>query len=1045
MTAGSLEAMRSESEAKIALKAEAAAKLKQELAHKEQELAMLSGAMENEKNVALTRQRIELEGRQRAGKELLAKLEAELSSAQLRIQEVSKIIEAKKGWMEAEKLRRLESIKNLVGDLESQAQACHAKIEQEKAFWRQHTSVLEKQIESLNVKLVTAQAQITALERRRQQYLVTLSEQHARQIKEHKEGVVHTMRQGKSDLEAAHQQIAELLADYEGFKQKNQVEIAASQVQAARRQEVLSIELATQEDELKRLREEYAAVIAAKTADLEELRAHYQKTVLSPALEAKQVHLSRLRAAQKELDDKIAEVGAASLLQRQRLTTELDSAQSRVKELKEQLLILTQEQRRNLKSLEDEIAEKRAPMMARLGQLEKAIEIAKANQRQQLEALETQKNNLGMEVGRERLRFEAEAEEKRKTFMFAIADLRSRLQAMLQRDEKSKVEMQRAIEAAHKERQDIEIRLKEYRELAQRKAGERGSELERLLKESKEKESLLVVKAADLQEEFELKQKKVQEEIAALKLQAEGQVAALQSAWQHEELESEKQKITLTDQINSRSEASTKQTETLNADYAAVKEKVNYLEEQMQRQLQQDLAAEDEFRQQRGKLLEPIEKRLAELEAQKQQIEKTSRGMLDGLNAQAAEVRQDIKNRQHLHDKEVTGRRQDCLKQVEALREKLDKAKVVHESAIASLGKEKAVLEEKMVRLEQQLAERRCQFQKKCEELKKESAERKDKLARQVSRAEGFIDKLRVNMERVSSAKGDQVTALEREMETAQMRHQEALVALNVSYEREIKELQGSLGAQVKQKEALLAELAAQCQDFSKRIADANADLDRYRKNMEIEAAQVEHRRNKEVLQVRNERQQLANELVRARRAFIDAVSEAKRDKELARLKVDMRLHRFEETLQGRREEIEGLKRELGQRVAQKLESLTQRLDALGLQRRAQLEEVDTIESRKEGLAQKQAQSASSSAKRRDTVAKEKALQKLSVCRQRFQELIEVQAKEQRKLTDLAGSVEPIAEVIRGPMAKLILDWEQEMRRLENLIKALEESPFWRQ
>ena len=183
-----IKAMHGQMEERIAQKAGQITHLKGQLAAKEKELYALTGRLESDKTAMLVRYKTALDRKEKGARQVIHLLETELTRRNLRLQEVTKIIEAREAWIEQEKGRRLESLKALLGELETRGREFQEKMAQEKTFWESHIKGIDQEIVSLNMKTVTGQAELSAYKSRSNEDKKKLETELQGQIREREEG-----------------------------------------------------------------------------------------------------------------------------------------------------------------------------------------------------------------------------------------------------------------------------------------------------------------------------------------------------------------------------------------------------------------------------------------------------------------------------------------------------------------------------------------------------------------------------------------------------------------------------------------------------------------------------------------------------------------------------------------------------------------------------------------------------------------------------------------------------------------------------------------
>lgn len=1046
-SAQEIASLKKDYEEKLAARINQAARLRQELNLKEQALAQAMQEMEQSRAGVLAEQKILLEKKEQAFKEMFFNLETELAQTDLRLQETTKLIEAKRLWLEGQRSRRLDTLKSYVVQTQAQNELCQKRLMQEREFWLEAIGKVDEETKILNMKLTTFQAQLDALEARRHQELQQLTQQEvASRIKRETEFKAE-LAQLRKQIEETNAQIAGLVDSGAQHERRCQEELGEVEQALSRREQEVKSALMMKEEEFASLRKAWSAELKEKTKALETLRHHYKRSVIRPALEAKQKHVLKLKAHKAQLKEQQARLIQEYQDSKTQSQNELTKALARVEQLKQAYAQQARSHRERLKQLEDQWQAALLPQAQMLGELEKQIELARAHYRDELARLEEQKNNAGIEMGRLRSAFEVKIENKRKELLAGIAELRSQAQAQKQRHQVAGQELQQALQEAREHSRILEEQIKAFGAQTARLLREKQQDIERLCEQSGKRRQSLEEQLKNLQQGGEHSLAAREKELADLARAKEALAHELDRDWQNEQQRFENERVALLDEINIKTAEGQHERENLTLELSVAENKMKMLEAQMQSQTQQRLASQQELEKRRQALLDPLEAELKELEAKKSALESSGRERLASLEAQAFELSAYIREKRRAHAKETADAVAHNNKEINDLKKKLSGLQDEHGKERERLLREKQEKEKQLSQAGYFVGELKTALATDAQKEREILQQAKAHSDRQNAKARERLQKLQWAMQSAQDKRQQQLELLQQELAQLQLTHQERLGKLKNQWDQEIDNLRHALEMKVKSKEEEAEHLAETNNDLAQEIAGLSRQLEQMKKLCETRRAEQERRQRQEFLEIRTQRQEWVINLKRARRELREALKESQGALDLARLKTDLRRQRLESIVLAKQQEWGQMSRDLMDRLESQLSGLNTKAQKLGQAHEAQQRLKEKVQREKQQAQQNfdscggLETSGSSGAKH----LRENARKRLLVFEQRTRQLIADCEREKARLLELAQALEPLSEGLRGPLTELTLHWERELRRMENFMKALEENSIWRQ
>ena len=233
------------------------------------------------------------------------------------------------------------------------------------------------------------------------------------------------------------------------------------------------------------------------------------------------------------------------------------------------------------------------------------------------------------------------------------------------------------------------------------------------------------------------------------------------------------------------------------------------------------------------------------------------------------------------------------------------------------------------------------------------------------------------------------------------------------------------------------------------QIKDVTLEIDTLKSRREVELAEMERGKRHALAEGRLKRGEIAQELRQARRAYHDQLREKEHELYLLRLKVDLRSKRIEELIEAKRHEFDTYEKGAAERAERTLNSLKSKIHELLAARDRRTLEIENLRS-KRGVASDELDKARRSLGPEGLGPEEfialqaRARGQLESFKSRMDELFKTREAERARLIQIAGQIEPMNRELSMSLTGLLMSWETQMRRMENLIKGIEESPFWR-
>ncbi|MBI2071001.1 MAG: hypothetical protein HYT79_10435 [Elusimicrobia bacterium] len=1029
-------------------------RLKENLSLKEKELGQLTSRVEAEKSALVAKYKTALDKKERAAREAIRLLQAEFSRRRLRMQEVTKVVEAREVWLEEEKSRRLEALKGLMGEMESRGQALQQKMFEEKTFWEGQIKAAEQEINALSMRLVTGQAEFAAIKTKGEEELKKLEFELNAEYTQRAEAVGAEVKSLRGELDEANTRITQLIGKLRRYEEANKKEVADLEALAAKRHGDTAQEIKRREGRLAVLREEHQKLLEAKTKELDVLRSEYEAKVLTPTLLAKKKGVEEIEARKKEWEKKLFDLEESHRAERLQMDTAIRNCHDQIRAIEEKLSLEARSHQERMKELAAKKDEMLAPRAARLGELEKTIELTAVKFKDEIAALDERKANIHLEADHMRAAFEATTEEHRRELLFAIENLRAQLEAQQSRSVKEKGQWTDALETSRSQVRRLEKDLEAISTAHAQELRSREDEISASRATDEEKirslESLLTQMVAKSKEEIKNKETEI--------VRAEGAgrrlMENLRRKREAEESRLEARRVELLSAINEHAESFAKERSQLTQEADEVQQKLLKVEKVLEEQTQRWQAVFTQLEEKRSREIGPLEARLRELESQRSDFEAASTNSHDLWASRIKEMRDDLSRRQSEWTEAWQTRKKELTDETSRLEARLAALRSQHRSQLDTLGAERARKETDLQEKERSLEELSGTLAAKRQAAETGLKEEQVRYTQAVEKAKAEIEQLQMQIAAVDAAKEKELAALSNELIGFEQTHRRQIETLQERFTRDRQTLESSLKSQTQTGEDEIAQMESHIENLTVQIKDRSMELEVLRSQQEIESAEISRRKRKVVADLRTHRAELAQELKQVRRSYQERVKEKDHEIYLARLKVELRSKRLEEILSAKRQELERMRAGWAGRAEQTLDHLKTKIDELSAARRAREEELKSFDAKsgqlRENLSELRAGAqrpgASTSWEEKEIERmRVRAKQQIEYFRVRMEELLKTRENEKARLLEAAEKVEPISREASMTLTDFILVWEREVRRMATLIKGLEESSFWRQ
>ncbi|MBI4668101.1 MAG: hypothetical protein HY747_02765 [Elusimicrobia bacterium] len=1051
-------------EERIKNKTEQISRLKEQLSLKEKETAGLAGRLETEKSALYAECRLALETKEKAAKEAVRSLETELAGRNLRVQEISKIVEARQIWLEHEKTRRLEAFKALLRDLESRSREFQQKLDEERSFWESRIKAMDQEIGSLNMRMVTGQAEIAAFKARSEQELKAMETGFAAEFEKRQNAWRLENKALKDKLLETENFIGDLTAKLGSAERSHRRELELAEAGVHNRELELKKEIEEREKGLEIMRREHSALLEKKTKELEAIKAEYEAKAVTPAFEIKRKHIEELAGKKEELEKRLREVKESGRLECLESETQLKACQEQIKSLQEKLSLEGRGHQQRLKDIAKNHDDLLAPYAAKLGELNKLIELQAAKHKDELAALEAKKANIHIEADHLRAAFEASVEEKRRDMIFAIENLKAQVQAQAARFEREKEQWQENLRSARDQAQKLDSQLESERSVHDGQIKEREQDIDksRTANETKiaglEKElALMTAEAATESQEQQLQIER---------LEAESRLAFedLKKNKEAEQVALETRRTALLAAVNEQAEAFAAKRREMTLEADEVQQKLLTLEKSLEECRRGHEEALARLQERRAQVVAPLEAQAREMEERLTQARTESHSRLDIWTSRLTSLKADIEKRQADFIGRWQARKKDLTAEISGLEGKLSELCRGHNEACLRLEADKSQKEKDLAQKERllgalsvSLAERRQQA----------STELEGRLAvneRALKKAGELLEKISAKAAALETQKRRELDALTGQLHRLEDEQAAQAKALEERYRQDKEMLEEKLKNHVHEAEKDLGTLNQDIRGLEDKIKDKAMELEVLRSQQDLELAEIARKGSMALSETRLKRAEEAARLRQIRRAFREKLREKEHEFYLARLKFEMRSKRLEEILTNKRHELERTKSLWADRAEQTISGLKSKIDGLVVERAAKtdktkeleakaLEMKSRLESLRYGFSSPSDPSTSLGAGKSDAswqarereLIQAKAREQIEHFRKRLEDLLAAKEMEKTKMLEAAQAMEPISREASVTLTDFLLVWEREVRRMATLIKGIEESSFWRQ
>lgn len=1047
IAASQYETLRRQLEERIGDKTAQISRMREALVLRQKEIAAEAERSQKERADLLAKHKAALEKKERAAREAIRRLESELGRRRLRLQEASRIVEAREAWLEQEKSKRLENIKALVNDLETRTREFQERLGVENQFWQEQVKALDQEIGSLNMKMVTGQAELAASRTQTQQQSKILEEQvelglAARQAQWEKE--ITAVAQ---ELSALNQQAYERAGRLEAIKEANRVEMENLERQSLSRQEEILKLIRVKEGQLAAQREAWQNRLREKREEVEKIRLDYEAKVMTPALLEKRRHLAELEEKKRQGEARLAQVEEEGRRQKEGLQQEIEIQTAALRRQEEELKIQARQHQEKLRDLSGTMEELTAPQAKRLGELKKTLDLLEARHKAEMEELEHKKANVAIDVDHQRVVFESAVEEKRREVLFAIENLRAQWQAQTERSVKEQQSLRETLESARSQAQRLAVQIEEAKTSAVREIASREEEMVKAKQSHQAAMQELEVQISKARELFSKELAVKKDEMAKTESEGRDFLDQLKKRWQDEEVLLLKRRSELMGLVNEEAESAIGERTRLKAEIETAQAQLRSEEEKIAQEKSRIQALLSQVEQRRVREIGPLEEKVRELGLRKAEWEAAARSRLEILDGKIETLKGNSDRREKEFSAQYEASRKNLFDEISGLEARLSEIKASRLATAETHQNQRTKLEKDLETKRADLERLAMEFTRRRQELEAQFQQEEEAGRAEIHKGKEELDGLQKKWAALEAAKKEEVKALELELERLELGYQQQFDALDSRYRREKDSLERSLvaGAQALEKEAQA--LSSMVTDLSARIKDVSLEIEVLKSQREVELAEMAREKRRSLSESRIKRTELAQELRQARRVYQDRLRDKEHDLYLMRLKVDLRSKRIEELLAAKRQELDGSQKGVIERTEKALNALKERVQELLEERGLKLKQLDQVRSQKkedsrelERLRLERPGPASDELAALQT----RSRRQLEAFKARMEELLKAREAQRVRLSGIANQMEPINKELSESLVGLLMNWETQMRRMENLVKGIEESPFWR-